>query len=374
MIAREKQKKEEQEKEDAIQAQLLEEKRRRNKEDLEKLYISQRWGMIEKKKVSPWQDLLVFSKYTKDGELLLPYQRAELTKAIDRALALFHEESGEGPAATPSKFSLLGSLGLQTPKVTPVKPKKEKKHQDREKASLQTSPIRVRQNGEDTTPPASTRKDSKQLGDLTIPMSPIRVRGDDSQAVSLTPPPSTRRGSKQPDEHSSFSVQGSPVPTTVGSTPSLTATPLVSAKDKPEVVTSILKWEDMKARIGGDEKIEKLSEDWMNFADKVRKDTSKQKHGIDLSLDLYDCCERCQVAKVNALLATKKCSPDIIVNEEPLLIVIFMKALHMDQLYGWMQPDVEELGDRKKTTQILDALVFFGADINVSCLFSGFEK
>jgi ankyrin repeat protein len=126
----------------------------------------------------------------------------------------------------------------------------------------------------------------------------------------------------------------------------------------------LLKYEEMKRMLGGEEKIEIFSEKWVAYAEEVRKKNSVKTAMFDFSTNLFDACDRGQIGKVLALLATGQGKADLIVNDEPLFIIIFMKALLLDQVFQWNSDDIAETKERKKLTLVLEALLRFGADIN----------
>ena len=135
-------------------------------------------------------------------------------------------------------------------------------------------------------------------------------------------------------------------------------------RPKIKIDPSITHYEDMKQMIGGEDKIEMLTEEWLKYSDVVRKKATKQKRFLDFTLDLFDACDRGQVAKVNAILATGKGDANMIINEEPLLMIIFAKAILRDQLFSTYTDDIPETGERKRMTGVLTALTTWGADIN----------
>lgn len=248
------------EEETAIKSAIAKELAR--KAALEEMYVAQRWGMIEKKKVGPWANDEVHSKYTKDGSLLDDYNRQELMKSIDRALEKHHLEHV-------AKQRLNGGRKVTTGKFF------------------------------------------------------------------------EQEGMHHPDPEVDNTIQA-----------------------HSDVAKTVMRYQIMTERIGGVDTLEAMSVQWLEYAEKIRKQNRKALV-IDFSLDLYDCCERGNVAKATALLATKRCTVNILVNDEPLFMVMFMKAIVQDQMFGWGEDlQTPEYGDRKKLTEILDVLCMFGGDIN----------
>lgn len=229
---------------------------------LEEMYVSQRWGMIEKKKVGPWAKEVKFSKFTKDGTLLDEYNRQELMKSIDRAL--------------------------------------EKHRLDHV---------------------------SKQRKDVLHHITTGKFVEQD--------------GMHHPDPTVDSAVQAN-----------------------SDVAKNVMRYQVMTERIGGVEKLEAMSEAWLEYAEKMRKKNRKALT-VDFSLDLYDCCERGNVSKVTAILASKRATVNILVNDEPLMMVMFMKAIVQDQMFGWGDEiDIAEYGERRRLTEVMDVMLMFGGDIN----------
>lgn len=138
-----------------------------------------------------------------------------------------------------------------------------------------------------------------------------------------------------------------------------------SKKKGPQIKIdpSITRFEDMRQKLG-DDRIENITQEWMQYSDVVRKKAKKEKRFMDFSLDLFDACDRGQVGKVNAILATGKGDAKMVINEEPLFMLMFSKAILKDQLFSTYTDDIPEVGERKNMTGVLNALISFGADID----------
>lgn len=179
--------------------------------ELEELALKDKFELhdVKKgKKVGPWYNEYVFSKYTAQGTALDAYNQHHLTKSVNDALALYESE--------------------------------------------------VKQDSE-----LALRKSSKSNKSFRVSVK---------QGDKMSP---TNRSSKR----------------------SAKVVPIV---EDPDVV--------MRRKLGDDKKIEKMTKNWIKMAIKVTKKAKINKNIINTTMDLVEACEKLRVVKVNAMLASGKCS------------------------------------------------------------------
>jgi ankyrin repeat protein len=129
----------------------------------------------------------------------------------------------------------------------------------------------------------------------------------------------------------------------------------------------------MKERIGGNKVLERISEDIIQFGNKVNQKSQLNNNNHDLfnsfTLDLYEACEKLRVYKVVMILSTS--SAEDISNiktpeEEPLFLHNFQRAIKMDSISNRVNIGDEKYdnGERKKLQKVLDLFVQYNSDIN----------
>jgi hypothetical protein len=120
-------------------------------------------------------------------------------------------------------------------------------------------------------------------------------------------------------------------------------------------------------KLGGDEKVEKLSKSFVDFSVKVRGRVARRGAFLDFSADLIEACNRFNLTKVIVLLHKGEGDPNSMMSDsEPLFTHLIVKALSMDAIANSVNlTDPPSTGDRLKLQQILDEFVKYEVNINV---------
>lgn len=140
---------------------------------------------------------------------------------------------------------------------------------------------------------------------------------------------------------------------------------LLSDSEEEKEEFELDKYDVMRAKLGGDEKLEKVADAWLKFAQLVRKKSKRQTNMFDSSMDLPDAVDKNNLSKVVFLLAVMGADPDSKGNnEEPLVINVVHKILTQDTLTNSLNDPDNESPDRKKAFRTLQALIKFGVTID----------
>ena len=116
-------------------------------------------------------------------------------------------------------------------------------------------------------------------------------------------------------------------------------------------------------QMGGLEKVDKLADDWVNFAVDVRKKTKKNSNLFDMNMDICDACDRGSYARAFGILSLGG-NPHAELDEVPIFTHIFQKCVNLDVQFDELMVGSANTTDREKFQKILDLLVMFNADVN----------
>jgi hypothetical protein len=120
-------------------------------------------------------------------------------------------------------------------------------------------------------------------------------------------------------------------------------------------------------KFGGEQRIEKLTKDLVDYSVKVRGQAARRGAFLDFSADFVEACNRFNLTKVIALLYKGDADPNTVMNEsEPLFTHLVVKALSMDAIANTIHvADAPETGDRLVLQKILNEFVKYEVDINI---------
>ena len=111
-----------------------------------------------------------------------------------------------------------------------------------------------------------------------------------------------------------------------------------------------------------------MAEKWMQYAEKVRKQTVRQGDLADFlnnpSIDLADACMTGAILRVIKALATGAASPYEYHDNNPVWHIALHKSLTLDELSGTTYIGDPEVGDRAKFGQILSIFVTYDCNID----------
>ncbi len=145
--------------------------------------------------------------------------------------------------------------------------------------------------------------------------------------------------------------------------------PLPPAADDDGIEYSKLTFDQrvelLKTKLGGDEVIEVMKKKWIKYAEKIRKQTKREKNYFDFSLNLHEACDRGNVTQVFGILKAGEADPNMIVDvDKPLFVYIFNKLIALDTQFGTISTDDKIETDQRNYQLILELLLKHGADIN----------
>lgn len=114
----------------------------------------------------------------------------------------------------------------------------------------------------------------------------------------------------------------------------------------------------MKIQLGGEENLEKMGSDWVNFAQWVRKKTKKKGNMFNFSGDLADACDRGDHIRAYAIMVMGA-DPNILHNDKPLFFHLFEKLVNMDETLNTLN-----VGDKLTVDQQKVIKAFFVVNYN----------
>ena len=121
----------------------------------------------------------------------------------------------------------------------------------------------------------------------------------------------------------------------------------------------------LKFKLGGDQVIEAMQKKWIKYAEKIRKQTKREKNYFDFSLNLHEACDRGNVTQVFAILKGDEADPNMIVDiDKPLFVYIFNKLIALDTQFGSIGTDDKIECDQRNYQLILELLLKHGANID----------
>jgi len=127
----------------------------------------------------------------------------------------------------------------------------------------------------------------------------------------------------------------------------------------------------MKMKLGGDEAIEKITNEWVNFAQWVRRKAKKKGNLFNFSGDLADACDKGDYIRAYAIMIMGS-SPNITHEDRPLFYHIFEKIVKMDQVLGTLKVGDKITADQQKYHNVLDMMLKFNCHIDVINPLDGF--
>lgn len=117
-------------------------------------------------------------------------------------------------------------------------------------------------------------------------------------------------------------------------------------------------------QMGGTDKVDKLADQWVNFAVDIRKKSKKSNSNFfDMSMDIADACDRGNYARSFGML-TLGANSNAELDEVTIFNHVFQKCVNLDVLYDELTVDSPNVGDRDRFQKILDLLVMFNANVN----------
>lgn len=136
-----------------------------------------------------------------------------------------------------------------------------------------------------------------------------------------------------------------------------------AAYEKKTLKHTVDPYLELGDKLGTEEEREKMGTQWNKYAEKVRKQAKTDAPFFDPSLDLIDACNRLNVIKVMSFLMTGS-DPNVVIDNQPLFMSLFLKALNLDTLTDSLKPGDEETSDRKKLQRIITEFMKY-VDINM---------
>lgn len=116
-------------------------------------------------------------------------------------------------------------------------------------------------------------------------------------------------------------------------------------------------------QMGGADKVDKLADQWVNFAVDIRKKSKKSNSNFFVSMDIADSCDRGNYARAFGMLSLGANS-NAELDEVTIFNHVFQKCVNLDVLYDELTVDSSNVGDRDRFQKILDLLVMFNANVN----------
>jgi len=118
-----------------------------------------------------------------------------------------------------------------------------------------------------------------------------------------------------------------------------------------------------KSRLGGDEGVDKISEKFIKFAAKVRRENARAKSIFDGSgMDFLDACAKANAVKAVPLLAFGADPNTMTEDEGPVLVMLMNKVILSDSQS--LPGEDKNTKERKGCMKILDALAKHGANLD----------
>ncbi len=121
----------------------------------------------------------------------------------------------------------------------------------------------------------------------------------------------------------------------------------------------------LKTKLGGDDVVAVMQQKWIKYAEKIRKQTKREKNYFDFSLNLHEACDRGNVTQAFAILKSDEADPNMIVDvDKPLFVYIFNKLIALDTQFGSINTDDKIEVDQRNYQLILELLLKHGANID----------
>ena len=127
----------------------------------------------------------------------------------------------------------------------------------------------------------------------------------------------------------------------------------------------------MKMKLGGDDAIEKITSEWVSFAQWVRKKAKKKGNLFNFSGDLADACDKGDYIRAYAIMVMGA-SPNVLHEDRPLFYHIFEKIVKMDEVLGTLKVGDKLTADQQKLHSVLDVMMKFSCNIDVINQLDGF--
>lgn len=154
----------------------------------------------------------------------------------------------------------------------------------------------------------------------------------------------------------------------------LVTVPAKQTKRKKNISAEDLKYMRLTEALGGQDVVENISENFLKFAEKIRKKyspsvassgSSGRLNGVsDPLLDVFDACTHGGVMRVITALAIGAVDVDDSYEGSPLFMAAFKKILLLDEMTNTGYLGAPEFGDRVKFTRILRAFQMYHATFN----------
>ena len=359
----------------------------------------------EKKKIGPWESDYVFTKYTKGGTNLLEFNQIEVEKRVEKALETFRAMSASKPmdvgkdkdkdkkkkkgvdglknVMAAGMGALFGGGGAQ------ISPANGEAAEGAEGAHTDTGPQDAEatllggeqgqgEGGEETTSQAGDDMSMLTMDDNatinTVQDNDDMNEGSDAGTGTVGKGDGEERLGEKKKKKKKKKKKGSQVNFMEELQLSLEA--ITEERDEqdgespapaPTVVdpdAALGKYELMVKKMGGDEVCAIKADEWVKFAEFVRRKAKRDTDLFDTSTDLYDACNQGNLVKVLYILGVQGVDPNTIKTpeDEPLIIHMVNKIILMDDISGSLHDSDGETPDRLKAHRVVQALIKFGID------------
>ena len=368
-----------------------------------------------KKKVGPWETEYVCTRFTKDGTNLEEFNQIEVEKRVNKALETFRAMSASKPepakkkkAAALKNVMAAGMGALFGGGGAPIMPEKQDDSGGGGGSSANGGSSNDAAAGDedgdgDGDGGSVAAREDDDMSQLTMEDGASSVNGLDSLdgRASSSKKNSARRGSKGSGSGSGSGkqqlqkaldglekkaskkkkkkhgvdfveelklamdvIEEDRAAEAAAEAEEAAAAAAAEAPPPPDPNAGLGKYELMLKKMGGEDVCEKRADEWIKFAEHVRKQSKRDRDLFDFSTDLYDACNSGNVVKVLFILGVQGIEPDSVdtPEDEPLIIHMINRIIVADDITGSLHDSAGETPDRAKLHRVLQALLKFGWD------------
>ena len=361
----------------------------------------------EKKKVGPWESDYVFTKYTKGGTNLLEFNQIEVEKRVEKALETFRAMSASKPVAVgvakdkkkkavdglknvmaAGMGALFGGGGAQ---IAPSVNGQVAEGADSSSGSPggpadaeATSLAGKQGQGEGQGEGEGEGEGGDEMSLLTMDDNATINSAQDNDDMNDGSEAGTGTGGKRDGERGGEKKMkkkkrkgGGEARVDFMEELQLSLESITEERDAlgqaeqdsgavavVDPDAALGKYELMVKKMGGDEACALKAEEWVKFAELVRRKAKRDTDLFDTSTDLYDACNQGNLVKVLYILGVLGVDPNTIKTpeDEPLIIHMVNKIIVMDDISGSLHDSDGETPDRLKAHRVVQALIKFGTD------------